>query len=285
VKTCPHCHGEIRDSVIRCTHCGRNLREEDDSREAVKTGTSGTLSSRPAHLSQTAAERADQPSSPGAARPHTAPKPDVWAEIPATPPVPRLADVSAYRALPATRRSWGPDMWMLWAGMAAIAAGVLAYLAVKQPWVHLTVTQPETEFDKAEIVQLTLRGHAAFVGVAGQTLAIALAVFGLIWFFYGFQRGWSMPGLVNPLLGMVVSSIGVAMTALSSAVWFVWEHAMILRASTAGISAGEMQELLDQQPPPHVQIERLSGLMSFGGMMVLGLFAASLGWWAYRRRS
>jgi hypothetical protein len=287
VKTCPHCDGEIRDSVIRCTHCGRNLHEEDEGREPAKAGTaSGALSARPAHTSPAVSARPAHPSPPVATRPRTGPEPDVWAEVPAAPPVSRLGDASAYRALPATtRRSWGPDIWMLWAGMATIAAGVLAYEAVKQPWVHLTVTRPETEFAKAEIVQLSLRGQAAFVGVAGQTLAITIAVFGLIWFFYGFQRGWSMPGLVNPLLGIVVSSIGIAMTALSSVVWFVWEHAMILRAGAGGITASEMQELLDQQPPPHVQIERLSGLMSFGGMMVLGLFAASLGWWAYRRRS
>lgn len=45
-----------------------------------------------------------------------------------------------------------------------------------------------------------------------------------------------------------------------------------------------MKRLLDAQPAPLVQIERLSGLMSFAVMMMLGLFAACLGWWAYQRR-
>ena len=46
-----------------------------------------------------------------------------------------------------------------------------------------------------------------------------------------------------------------------------------------------MTQLLDQRPIPIVVIERLPGLISFGGMMALGLFASCLGWWAYRRRS
>jgi hypothetical protein len=45
-----------------------------------------------------------------------------------------------------------------------------------------------------------------------------------------------------------------------------------------------MQRLLDLQPAPLVQIQGLSGLMTFGGMMVLGLVGSCLGWYAYRRR-
>ena len=74
------------------------------------------------------------------------------------------------------------------------------------------------------------------------------------------------------------------MTFLSSMVWFVWEDSMVLRAKTAGMTPGEMKALLDHQPVPIVVIERLPGMVSFGGMMALGLFASCLAWWAYRRR-
>jgi hypothetical protein len=67
-------------------------------------------------------------------------------------------------------------------------------------------------------------------------------------------------------------------------VWFVWEDAAVLRARSAGTSSNAMRELLDRQPPPLVEIERLSGLMTFGGVMAAGLLASSLDWWAYRRR-
>jgi hypothetical protein len=175
-------------------------------------------------------------------------------------------------------------MWMLWAGMAAVAAGILAYLAAKEPWAHLTVTQAADDFVEAVVVDVTVKGEAAFVGTAGSALAIALAAFGVLWFFYGFQRGWSMPGILNPAFGILVAFAGLAVAALSSMVWFVWEDAMILRASAAGLTTREMTRLLDQQPAPLVEIERLPSLLSFSGMMMLGLFAASIGWWAYRRR-
>jgi hypothetical protein len=173
---------------------------------------------------------------------------------------------------------------MLLAGLAATAAGALAYLAIKEPWVHLTVTRAATDTDPALVATLSLRGRAAFVGTAGTGLAIALAVLGLVWLLYGFQRGWTMPGIVNPAIGLLVATAGLIATVLAAMVWFVWEDAMVLRAKAAGLSMQAMQRLLDLQPAPLVQIQRLSGLMTFGGMMVLGLVGSCLGWYAYRRR-
>ena len=94
---------------------------------------------------------------------------------------------------------------MLWAGMAATVAGVLAFFAVKEPWAHLTITQPATDTAEALVVEVTVRGHAAFVGTVGTVLAVMLAASGLLWFFYGFQRGWSMPGILNPVLSILVT--------------------------------------------------------------------------------
>jgi hypothetical protein len=173
---------------------------------------------------------------------------------------------------------------MLLAGMAALGAGVFAYLAVSQPWVHLTITRFATASEEAFVATMALRGKAAFVGTAGSTLAIVLAVYGLVWFVFGFQRGWTMPGVTNPAFGFIVTVTGLIATVLASTVWFVWEEAMVSRAKLAGMTSAEMKELLDLQPTPLVQIERLSGLMTFGGMMVLGFVACGLGWYAYRRR-
>jgi hypothetical protein len=274
VKTCPHCQGEIRDSVVRCTHCRRSLRDDEPGGESrSRSATASTAAPR--------VVIAAPPSPVPFVTPTvTAPPRATWAPPPASP----LSNVETRRSMPETRRAWGPDMWMLWAGMAATAAGVLAYLAVKEPWAHLTITQAATDFVDGVVVEVTVRGQTAFVGAAGSVLAIALAAFGVLWFFYGFQRGWSMPGILNPALAILVTFAGIVMTALSSMVWFVWEDAMILRSGVAGLTTREMTRLLDQQPAPLVEIERMSGLISFGGMMVLGLFAACLAWWAYRRR-
>lgn len=278
MKTCPHCGGEIRDSVVRCTHCRRNLR---DGAIDVATGSSavsdhGAARSGPA--SPAAPRLASTPSATA-----TAPRREAWASpAPAASPP---ANVSTYRANPVPRRAFGPDMWMLWAGMAATVAGILAFFAVKEPWAHLTITQPATATVEALVVDVTVRGHTAFVGTAGTVLAVVLAAFGLLWFFYGFQRGWSMPGILNPALAILVSLAGLASALLASEVWFVWRDAAIGRAKAVGLTTREMTQLLDQQPIPIVVIERLPGMVSFGGMMALGLLASCLGWWAYRRRN
>jgi hypothetical protein len=94
---------------------------------------------------------------------------------------------------------------MFLAGLMAAAAGALAYVAIKEPWVHLTITRAATDSDSALVATLSLRGRAAFVGTAGTGLAIALALLGLVWLLYGFQRGWTMPGIVNPAIGLLVA--------------------------------------------------------------------------------
>lgn len=96
--------------------------------------------------------------------------------------------------MPEVRRQFGPDMWMLWAGMAAAAAGILAYLAINQPWAHLTITQPATDAAEAVVTDVTVRAQAAFVGTAGTVLAVVLTVFGVLWFFYGSSEAGRSPG-------------------------------------------------------------------------------------------
>jgi len=271
VKTCPNCEAELKDSVISCVRCGQPVRGDGHSepRPAGGPGPDPATSTTP----------------PGAAALATKAPPSVWAPLPQPArSAPSTPDLTARRALP-SRRSWGPDPLMLLAGLEAMGAGVLAFLAVKDPWVHLTVTRPLTDFDPGLVVTLTVRGKAAFVGTAGTALAATLAVMGVLWFFYGFQRGWTMPGILNPALGIIVVSTGLFATVLASMVWFVWQDAMILRAKAARISTDAMRELVHLEPAPLVQIGRLSGLMTFGGMMLVGLLASCLGWYAYRRRS
>jgi len=276
MKVCPFCEAEIRDSVIRCVHCGRSLIE---TAEAGAPGV-GTPTADPDAEEAWATRR---PSTrPTGTR--TAAPPNPWATQPGMDPVSRLPNIATRRSLPAPRRSWGPDVRLLGAGVAAVACGVLAYLAVGEQWVHLTVTDPPTEFEEGQVLQLTLHGATAFVGTAGTALAIAFAAFGAVWFLFGLQRGWTMPGITNPALAMLVAVTGIGTAVVSSTIWFAWEAAMVERSRRAGISMRAMRELLDQQPNPAVEIERLAGLSTFGGMMVLALVVACFGWWGYRRR-
>ncbi len=121
-----------------------------------------------------------------------------------------MSDLATRRSLPATRRSWGPDPAMLCPGIAGVVAGVLAYLAVAARWVHLTVTVAPTEFEEGQILQLTLRAGVATIGTIATGLAIALIAFGAVWFCFGLQRGWTMPGITNPLFAMLLTIAGMA---------------------------------------------------------------------------
>jgi hypothetical protein len=282
MKTCPHCSGEIRDSVIKCTHCGRSLAETPNPAASGLPTT--RIGAAPARATTTAPAAAPRAAAPVATPPR--PQPQSYAPPRAewSPPVSPLSEVSTHRAMPEVRRQWGPDMWMLWAGMAAAAAGILAFLALKEPWAHLTITADATDTLDAVVADVTVKASSAFVGKAGSVIAIVLAAYGVLWFFYGFQRGWSIPGILSPAIAILVTLAGLGMTSLASMVWFVWEDSMVLHAKATGLTASDMQALLNREPLPTVSIERLPGMVSFGGMMALGLFAACLAWWAYRRR-
>ncbi len=283
VKACPHCEAELRDSVIRCTRCGRSLREPVEPDAVPESAPAAAVASARSSPTPTALAEGPRPTGLPDARAF-APASATWDPTPASGPTSALAEVESHRALPQSRRSRGPDLWIMWAGIAAVVAGVLAYLAVADPWVHLTVSLPETDFEEALRVQVTVKGQAAFAGTAAKALAIILAAFGLVWCVFGFHRGWTIPGIANPALAILVTTAGLGLTVVASMVWFVWEDAMVLRAKAAGLTTSAMRELLDRQPTPLVEIERLWGMMSFGGMMLLGLGASCLGWWAYRRR-
>jgi hypothetical protein len=196
--------------------------------------------------------------------------------------MPRVDD---RRALPGDRRaSARPDLALLLASLAAVGAAVLAWRAIGDPWVKLVITDTSNSLDPELVGRITLRGHAALVGIIGQGLAAVIGVYGVIWFLYGFDRGSTMPGLVNPAIAMTASLFGALGVVLSAAVWFVWEDAAIEHARAVQMTAQELRGLLDLQPEPLVEIERLSGLMRFGGAMVIGLLASCTAWWAYRAR-
>ena len=149
----------------------------------------------------------------------------------------------------------------------------------------LVITDTSNRLDPVLVGELTLRAKAAVIGTIGQGLGAALVAFGALWLVYGFDRGSTMPWFTNPVIAIVTSVAGVGMTVLSAVVWFVWEDAAVGHSRAVGMSAGELRTLLDHQPAPLVEIQWLSGQMRFGGVMLLGVLAASAAWWAYRKRA
>jgi len=268
VKACPFCEAELRDSVIRCTRCRRWLLERPEPDVDVRAPVAATAAPpRPFAPAPPMSRPASPPSVVG----------------PRTGPVP---DVVTRRALPArARRAGRPDLVLLLMALVAAGVGIVAWRSVADPWVRLTVTDTSDRLDPALVGDVVLRAQASVLGTIAQGLAATLIVFGALWLVYGFDRGSTMPWFTNPVGAMTASLAGIGATVLSALVWLVWEDAAVHRSRALGLGADVLRELLDGQPPPLVEIERLSGLLRFGGVMVLGLLASATAWWAYRKRS
>jgi hypothetical protein len=194
--------------------------------------------------------------------------------------------LSTLRALPSERtRSGKPDLVLLLVALIAIGAAVIAWNSIGQPWVKLTITDTSDRMDPQLIGDITLRGQAAMLGMIGKGLAVALGVYGLLWLVYGFDKGSTVPWFANPAGAILVTIAGLIGTAVSAMVWFVWEDAAVSRARAVKMSVDELNQLLHLQPEPLVQIERLTGLVRFGGAMVIGLLAACVAWWCSHKRA
>lgn len=199
---------------------------------------------------------------------------------------PSIPEIVTRRALPADRRRSGrPDLALLLAALAGAAAGLLAWRTIPEPWVRLIVTDTSDRLDPVLVGEITLRAKAAVLGTIGQGLAVTLVAFAALWLVYGFDRGSTMPWFTNPVAAVVVSVAGIGMTVLSAVVWFVWEEAAVARSRMVKMGPDELRSVLDHQPAPLVEIQRLSAQLRFGGLMILGLLAACTAWWAYRKRA
>lgn len=311
MKACPYCEAELRDSVIRCTRCGRSLR--GDEAEPVPAASASSVAAGAPPLREPGA-------TPWAteAEPWTRPEPEAWtamqrearaaterdaepsAEIddgpvtrreawttPAAGQTPSLLyERDDRRALPTERRSTArPDVVLLLSAIAAIVAAVLAWQAVAEPWVRLVITDTSERLDPVLVGRIVLPGKSALVGTIGQALAVGLGGLGVMWFLFGFDRGWTMPWFANPVIGITAAVAGLVAAVLSSTVWFVWEDAAVAHSRSVGLAPEELQELLNLQPAPLVELVHLPGLVRFGTMMGIGLVVASAVWWASRRRS
>lgn len=272
VKACPFCEAELRDSVIKCTRCGRPLLERREPAADPRAFATPPASRSPSFA----------PAPPALAPPSRTVTPAAVFG-PRTAPIP---DVVTRRALPTgTRRAGRPDLVLLLMALVSAGAGFVAWRSVADPWARLIVTDTSDRLDPVLVGDVVLRAELSVLGTIARGLAAALVAFAVLWFVYGVDRGSTMPWFTNPAAAMLVSLAGIGATVLSALVWFVWEDAAVGRSRALGMSADELRELLDQQPPPLVQIERLSGLLRFGGVMLLALLAAATAWWAYRKRN
>jgi hypothetical protein len=174
---------------------------------------------------------------------------------------------------------------LLLAAVTTIVAAFLAWQAIDHQWVRLVITDTSDRLDPQLVGDITLRGRAALVGVLGRGLVLVIGALGVAWLLHGFDKGSTMRWFVNPAFAIVAALVGLLGAIMSAMVWFVWEDAAVVRARAVKMSVDELNELLHLQPEPLVQIERLTGLVRFGGAMVIGLLAACAAWWCSHKRA
>ena len=282
MKTCPFCRGEIRDSVIRCSHCGRSLQGDTDADTASVGATTATAF-------------AGGSSTQEVPHPRPARAIDVWATqsgagdshgTGAAVAEPQLSTlVLGGPALPVTKHRRRFDAGLFVAGVVLLATGILAYLSIRHPWVKVRITGiDEDGVETGVVARLVLAGGEDLAGKIGLALSAAMAIWGAVWCWYGFDRGAGIPAFARPGFAILVTIAGIGIAILCSTVWFVWSDAAVAHAADTGMTAAALRLLIDTHPLPIVHLKRLHGLVEFGGLMVLGQLASYLAFWSSRRR-
>lgn len=280
MKACPFCQGDLRESVIRCSHCGRSLLGDAD----VDTASVGAAT---ASGNGSSAEKAE------ARSPRTSPPINVWATESSTGAhgagttvaEPMLSTLMlGGTALPVAKHGRRFDAGLLVAGLLLLAAGILAYLSIRHPWVKVRITGLDEEgVETGVVARLALEGGQGLAGKIGLVISVAMAIWGAVWCWYGFDRGAVIPSFARPGFAILATIAGIGLAFLCSTVWFVWTDAAVAHAGDTGMTAAALRLLLDTHPLPLVELKRLPALLEFGGLMVLGQLASYLAFWSSRR--
>jgi hypothetical protein len=183
------------------------------------------------------------------------------------------------------RRSSRVDLALLLAAVVAAGAAWMAWQASHEQWVTLTITDTRDRMDPQLVGRLTLLADGSLVGLVGQAATAVLAAYAVTWLYFGFDRGTTIPWFLSPSVALLATFAGLLGVVLSATVWLVWKDVAVEHARSMGLSMRALRDLLDLQPAPLVEIERLSGLLQFGGSLLVGLAACLTAWWSARKRA
>jgi hypothetical protein len=169
------------------------------------------------------------------------------------------------------------------AGLLGLGAAAITYSSLALPWVRAQVIVV-TETDRKVMADLVFRGSDSLAGKLGLGIAVAFAVMGLLWFWYGLDRGVHVPVFASPGLGMLVAAVGGVVTVFARMGYFFWDDAFVEHARKARMSDEAMRSLLDQRPAPLRETQGLTGSNRFTLGIALAAVAALIAWWSQRRR-
>jgi len=321
VKTCPHCGGQLRPSVIKCVHCGSRL---DEQPTGQPTGTplgvpAGVPAGSPSGAGAAGAPAAGGSSASGAPAPSAAaagaparpgsdrtpapppsvfdppkpPSPDPWVtpserlERPVQPPLAPVvvaAGTAPAAAAPRARTARRVDLGLLAAGALALASAAVALTSLSLPWVTGTLAAKGPRDKIRQVAELPFFADDAIVRNVVLGLAVAAAVLGLLWFWYGLDRGVQLPLLAHPGVALLAGICGWALVGVTRLGAVVWETGFLAHAREAGLTKAAMQTLLDDRNRRVLTFATEAGTTRFAIAASLALLAGLLAWWSQRER-
>ena len=236
-KRCPHCDGEIRPSVLKCLHCGKNVNDPPDVAPADEaspvaaaveaaldptappTGVAFTppVAVVPMQSPPTQPTSAAAGAVPPVARDISAPDVQDWGSpTPSTTgadpywQVKRVPPVSPGGAPPEAAAKKKADPKSVVAAILLLSGGVVAMAASLQPWITSSGNCLK------EVLSDSRRGFAGWEGKLTVVLGVACVILGLLSFVRR-DAGPLKGGLVAGL-GMVAVGFYTMLTASSSVV-------------------------------------------------------------------
>lgn len=291
MRSCPHCGGEIKASVIKCVHCGMSLLESAQP-DAVPARVGLSTTPTPAPAETPTRPPGFMPGRPTATLPSVFDEPtsrvngDPWV----TPSL--RADGHAPLPMPAEsepkadlRKARTPDVRLMVAGGLAIASAVAAYTTMALPWVSGRVVVIGQRSNARLIADMTFRASASLAGPFAIGVALLTVVVGILWFWYGMDRWAHLPVFASPGLAMLAGVVGLGVLVASKVVPSLWHDAFIANAHDAGLTKDAMRALLDHVPAPMVELAPQTGMIRFAVAAGLAMLAAGVAWWSQRRRS
>jgi hypothetical protein len=173
--------------------------------------------------------------------------------------------------------------------VAALVAGASAYLAwgaIPVKWMTITIANSQDGGAITTLGTATLKASDAMIGTLAQMVVAAVAVSAVLWFFFGLQRGWTMPWFSSPAFAIGATIAGIGGTIVSSLLWFGWRDAVFAVAQKYGETQQSLEAFLeDPDNQPIITMRRLAGPGRFAEMLLVALLASCVAWWAYRKRA
>lgn len=300
MKTCPHCGGELRPSVIKCVHCGSRLDEPQPARVPAGARATGapipaggpSVSGAPAP----SAAAAGAPVHPGTRDRTPAPPPSVF-----DPPKPASADPwatpsersattdAAQPIAPApvvtARSPRRVDLALVPAGALALAAAAVAATSLSLPWVTATLSTTGPRGKLREVAALPFFADDAIARHLVLGVAVVVGLLGLLWFWYGLDRGVQLPVFAHPGLAALAGVVGWGTVGLTRLGAFFWQSGFVAHAREAGLTKEAMRALLDDHETRVMAFSAEAGTGRFALAASLALLAGLLAWWSQRERA